>query len=89
MPRVSSCHCASVLDGLVYIVGAGNDDEVVRFDPLSGAWITLAPTLIGSWGAVTFVLGGNLYAAGGLSRSSSVERYDVAGNKWTAMADML
>jgi hypothetical protein len=46
MPHIASEHSASVLDGLIYIVGAGDDRcGVLRFDPVSGAWNTLAPTL--------------------------------------------
>jgi hypothetical protein len=40
---------------------------------------------------VSFVLGGRLHAAGGLDfglNSSSVERYDVASDTWTAIGDM-
>jgi hypothetical protein len=35
------------------------------------------------------VVGGSLYAAGGLGQASSVERYDEASNAWTAMTNML
>jgi hypothetical protein len=34
-------------------------------------------------------VGGCLYAAGGQGGSESVERYDVASDTWTAVADML
>jgi hypothetical protein len=40
-------------------------------------------------GSATFVVGGCLYVAGGIGNSSSGERYDVASDTWTAMADML
>jgi N-acetylneuraminic acid mutarotase len=90
MPHACSDHSASVLDGLVYIVGVGDDgDEVLRFDPASGAWITLAPTENSREEASSFVLGGCLYAAGGFGSESSVERYDVASNTWMALANML
>jgi hypothetical protein len=40
--------------------------------------------------SATFVLGGCLYVAGGDGASSTlVERYDVATDKWTAVAGML
>jgi hypothetical protein len=89
MPHAFSDHSASVLDGLVYIVGAGDDYcEVLRFDPVSGAWSTLAPTANRRDDGSLFVLGSYLYAAGG-GGDLSVERYDVASNTWTAMANML
>jgi hypothetical protein len=87
MPHACSWHSASVLSGLVYIVGCGlNHRQVMCFDPTSGAWSTPAPTLVSSENGASFVLDGCLYAAGG---SQSVERYDTAGNTWTAVADML
>jgi N-acetylneuraminic acid mutarotase len=45
MPHASSGHSASVMNGLVHIVGAGDGSGVRRFDPVSGAWTTLASTL--------------------------------------------
>jgi hypothetical protein len=80
---------ASVLDGQVYIVGAHYGDEVLRFNPVSQAWISLASTSTGRQNGVSFVLGGCCYAAGGLVQIPSVERYDVASNTWTAVANLL
>jgi hypothetical protein len=74
MPCASSDHSASVFNGLVYIVGAGGGSEVRRFDPASGDWNMLAPTLYNRCNCSSFVLGGYLYAAGG--QASSVERYN-------------
>jgi hypothetical protein len=70
MPVACSFHSACVLDGLIYIVGAGNganESEVLRFDPVSGAWSTLAPTTSRRYGGEgsSFVVGGCLYAVGG------------------------
>jgi hypothetical protein len=81
-----------VLDGLVYVVGAGEaNDEAVRFDPASGVWSTLTATLLARFQGSSFVLDGCLYVAGGTLMDSkvSVEHYDVATNTWTAVADML
>jgi N-acetylneuraminic acid mutarotase len=90
MPHALSEHSAIVLNGLVYIVGAGNDSEVLRFDPALGAWSTLAPTLMSRICCSIFVIGGCLYAAGGNDISaSSVERYDTTTNTWTEVTDML
>jgi hypothetical protein len=91
MPQPCAYHSASVLGGLVYIVGAGVDNkEVLRFDPASGVWSTLAPTLYRRCCGGYFVLGGCLYAAGSVEGDgASVERYDVASDTWTAVANML
>jgi hypothetical protein len=91
MPYACSEHTASALDGLIYIVGVGNGRcEVLRFDPVSSAWSTLAPTASSRDDGSSFVLGGCLYAVGGgMNDQTSVERYDVASNTWTAVANML
>jgi hypothetical protein len=93
MPDASTGHSASVMYGLVYLVGVGPDcRQVLHFDPASGVWSTFASTSsIRKYGA-SFVVGGYLYAAGGpggLNVPSSVECYDVASNTWTAVANML
>jgi hypothetical protein len=87
MPYASYSHSACVLNGLVYITGAGDSSqEVLRFDRASGAWSSLAPMLNGRFGVPSFVVGGCLYAASG---GASVQRYDPASNTWAAVADML
>jgi N-acetylneuraminic acid mutarotase len=91
MPSARWCyHTASILNGLVYIVGAElGCAETLRYDPASDAWTTLAHCLTEKVQSTSFVLGGRLYAAGGSSNSSSVARYDVDTDTWTAVADML
>jgi hypothetical protein len=90
MPCVASRHCASVLGGVICILGTSrNQHDVLQFDPISGIWSMLAPTLCDHWLGSAFVLGEDLYAAGGSGDMSAVERYDVATNTWTTVADML
>jgi hypothetical protein len=91
MPMRSECSSATILEGLIYIVGADNTGKgVMSFNPTLDAWTRLAPTLNSRWGGASFVLQGCLHAAGGIfgDSSLSVERYDVASNIWTAVADM-
>jgi N-acetylneuraminic acid mutarotase len=90
LPSSRSTHSVSVLDDdQVYIVGAGYDGEgVLRLDTASGSWSMPGATSSNKHGSATFVVGGCLYVAGGIGNSSSVERYDVASDTWTAMADM-
>jgi hypothetical protein len=94
MSRFCAHQSASVLNGLVYIVGAGDvsdNSNVLRFDPVSESWSTLAPTLLDRRRGCSFVLSGSLYAAGGEDDelTSSVERYDAASNTWTIVGNML
>jgi N-acetylneuraminic acid mutarotase len=92
MPFASSSRSASLLDGVVYITGAGDDGyDVLRFDPASGTWTTLDHTSSMQNCGASFVLGGCLCVAGGFGEgnTSSVERYDVNTNAWTAVAGML
>jgi N-acetylneuraminic acid mutarotase len=93
MPVASSHHTATALGGLIYITGMSNSQRLfLRLDPVSDVWETLAPTLTSRFASSIFVLDGSLYVAGGLhvrQTSKTVERYDVASNTWTAVADML
>jgi hypothetical protein len=70
---------------------AGEENrELLRFDPVLGVCTTLAPTLSNRKSGASFVLGGYLYAVGGIENDASAERYDVATNTWTdIVANML
>jgi hypothetical protein len=64
MPLACVYHSASVLGGLVYILGAGDSNqEVLRFDPASRVWQTLARTSWRREGCASFVVDGLLYVA--------------------------
>jgi N-acetylneuraminic acid mutarotase len=92
MPTPMAYHHALCIDGLVYIMAVGTSfNEVQRFDPATGAWSSLAPTVCNRRYGAAFMLANVLYAAGGVGdgNDSMVERYDVASNTWTAVADML
>jgi N-acetylneuraminic acid mutarotase len=91
MPRASNRHSATLLGGLIYIVGGGNGKMVFCFDPDALAWSTLASTSNNRTGAASFVLSGRLYVVGGPGEvsSSSMECYDVARDIWTDAASML
>jgi hypothetical protein len=90
MPNAEYGHSATELGGMIYIVAAGGDScGLLRYDPASGVWSTLASLIHGGWHGVSFSLGGCLYAAGGEDSKANVQRYDVTTNAWTEVADML
>jgi hypothetical protein len=90
MAQASVGCCASMIGGLAYIVGSGEDVfcEVMRYDPLSQTFEALAHNTDERFYCNTFVAGCNLYALGRSASERSVERYNVVTNTWTAMADM-
>jgi hypothetical protein len=89
MPHACYKYTASVLSGIVYIVGAGiSRKQVMRFDPASAEWSTLASTIKDRRNGASFVLNGILHAAGG-NVDSSVERYNVDTDTWTEEANRL
>jgi hypothetical protein len=59
------------------------------FDTASGVWSTLGATSSNKHFNASFVLGGYIYMAGGVGSPSSVERYDVATDTWTAVVEKL
>jgi N-acetylneuraminic acid mutarotase len=89
MPRACKYHSAQILDGLVYIVGAGIGLSTLCFDPATAVWSVLAQTSVSRRCGSSFILNGILYAAGGEDAPLSVERYDVASDTWTAVENML
>jgi hypothetical protein len=90
MPLGSNSRNPGMHDGLVYIVGAGESGrQVLSFAPVSGLWTTLGFTANCHRSGASFVLGGQLYAAGGEYSAVSVERYDVTNDTWAAVAGLL
>jgi hypothetical protein len=82
----------ATLDGQIYVTGIGaSGKDVILFDPTSGAWHSLAPTMHSRRQGSVFVLGGCVHVAGGNGSytGKSVKRYDAATDTWTAVADML
>jgi hypothetical protein len=88
MPLIASFSSACVMDGIVYMVGAGDcGKRVLRFDPVSIVWSILTSTSRKRESSSCFALGGYVYATGGW-KDASVERYDVASDTWSFMANM-
>jgi N-acetylneuraminic acid mutarotase len=84
MPHSYFNNSASVLDGLVYIVGGGGTgQEVLRFDPASGVWRALARTKMSHFEGKSFVMDSYLFAVGGDTAGNMLmERYDQVANTW-------
>ncbi|MCF4980754.1 hypothetical protein GIW56_22875 [Pseudomonas gessardii] len=81
-------------NGLVYIFGGSNSSgylsDLWQYNPANSSWLQLAsaPAAV-AYGAMT-VLGGKLYVFGGSydgnNTTNNVFCYDIALNKWTALA---
>jgi N-acetylneuraminic acid mutarotase len=93
MPNAISGHGVCVVDGLIYVLG-GLDSEngcissVHRFDPVANVWSAVAPMSAPRVALGSFVLGGVIYVVGGFDgedRLSSMERYSVASDSWSAV----
>ena len=70
--------------------GSNNLNTVEQYDPGTNTWSAVAPmSTVRSYLAAA-VLGGHLYALGGIgnTRLNTVERYDPGLNTWTAVAPM-
>ena len=96
MPEArTGCQACALGDmDMVYVVGgrAGNWSQlssVCRFDPASGSWSTVAPMSTARSDFGLFVLGGCIYAAGGLRTEQSVEKYDPDTDSWSDVSPML
>jgi hypothetical protein len=84
------------VSGLIYVIGGEMDvstpvGSVHCLDPATNAWSLIAPMLNPRTGLESYMLGGTIYAAGGFGRASflsSVERYDVASDRWEVVSDM-
>ena len=65
---------------------------MVRLDPASGSWHTVASMSTPRSYLSAFILGGHIYAAGGNvdddTSLSSVERYDAEADSWSPVAAM-
>jgi hypothetical protein len=94
MPVSKRGHSASVLDSLIYVIGGseGSDGNTMSsahcFDPVGNLWSAVASMSDARAYLGSFVLGGNIYAVGGFGdrkRYTSMERYSVVSNSWSAL----
>lgn len=88
-------HAAEVVNGKLYLVGGidgGSEGRLQIYDPATNTW-TLGAPLSWSGGSVsTAVIGGKIYAAGGIVTGgftvTNCAKYDPATDTWTNKAPM-
>ena len=89
--------------GFLYVIGGGNSgvalSDLQRYDPVLDVWTTLAPMTVARAGAAAAVIDDGIFVIGGRQSTSgpcsggpyltTVEKYDVDTNTWTAVAPLL
>jgi N-acetylneuraminic acid mutarotase len=93
-PFVGHHHSAEVYQGKWFLIGglSGNSKGKVQiYDPVLDQW-TLGATMPWNGGSVsTALIGGKIYAAGGIVGNTTVDNcavYDIAQNSWTNLTPM-
>jgi N-acetylneuraminic acid mutarotase len=92
-------HAASVVKGMIYIVGGvfGSDlpcghEVLERFDPISGIWERLPDILGQRISPSVTIMAGMLYVVGGYHEGSagndSAERFNPSENTWETLPRM-
>ena len=76
MSSARSRATASVLNGIVYVIGGQSSTKVQAYDPATNSWTTKASTLSFNVGTSAAV-GGIIYTVAG-----NFETYDAASNSW-------
>lgn len=84
---------AHVHQDRLYLVGGYPAANRLRvYDPATNSWTTLeAPPVEVNWGFASGIIGDAIYTFGGephSDRNAPGRRYDIATNRWTAVADI-
>nr|XP_039256767.1 kelch-like protein 5 [Styela clava] len=87
MPDAKSDAAVVTVGESIYILGGLVDDSesttaVQRFDPISNHWQSLNPMLTSRCSFNAFVIQDFIYAVGGCGYCNSLEKYNIAENKW-------
>nr|XP_039264296.1 kelch-like protein 1 [Styela clava] len=64
------------------VEGLESIKAVWRFDPISNNWQSLSPMLTSRYSFNAFAIQGYIYAVGGWDSSDSLEKYNIAEDKW-------
>ena len=87
-------HSAEVVSGKLYLIGGiggGSEGKVQIYDPVSNSWSSGADMPWAGGSVSTAVIGGKIYAAGGVVSTFTVNNcavYDPVANTWTSKAVM-
>ncbi len=87
-------HSAEVVGGKLYLIGGiggGSEGRVQIYDPVANSWTSGADMPWSGGSVCTAVIGGQIYAAGGIVSTFTVANcavYDPVANTWTAKAAM-
>ena len=70
MPTPRRAHCAGVINGVIYVIGGTQDNEVglstvEAYDPATDQWTKKADMPTARWYFSTSVVNGRIYAFGG------------------------
>jgi N-acetylneuraminic acid mutarotase len=93
-PFVGDHHAAEVVGGKLYLIGGldgGSEGRVQIYDPATNSWSQGASMSWAAGSVSTAVIGGKIYAAGGIVSTFTVGNcavYDPVLNTWTALAPM-
>ncbi|CAL9210516.1 unnamed protein product [Musa hybrid cultivar] len=68
----------------IYIIGRG---ATLRYDTWTGAVAPRAPTIFPRKKFAAAAIGGKIYVAGGVARTSAVEEYDPTADAWRVVAE--
>ena len=106
MPEARIHYSVSACDSALFVLGGVNGNaynsldidpdidarSVFRFDPSLNSWTRVASMETGRRRLTSFVLGGHIYAVGGVDSNNgplnTVERYDASANRWSPVANM-
>jgi len=95
MPTARGYLSTSVVNGILYAVGGGNESGVLgtveAYDPASDTWSTKASIPTARYEFGTSVVNGVIYAVGGHNTAGllgTVEAYDPASDTWSTKASM-
>lgn len=98
MPTSRGWHTASVLDGLIYIIGGSKDGgpgnqmrhvlTVEVYDPITDTWSQKNDMPLSRAAGSGSVVEGKIYLFGGYQGKRRVDEYDPLTDTWTTKADM-
>lgn len=98
MPTSRGWHIASVVDGLIYIMGGSKDGgasnqmrhvlTVEVYDPVSDTWFQKNDMPHSRAAGSGSVVDGKIYLFGGYQGKRRVDEYDPSNDSWTTKAEM-